>query len=202
MNKTPFSIQETTVGLMVWNPTNEALHMQYAGISITMNPGEKQVFAIKCANHLLNGFGPRGLTSLQYGSDEDSVGKDAIQRNADFKKKQVIEYNQRNESRKQMGLGYLPPTPHIKKYAIELGLEILEPFAVRDEERKGISDTTKENAKLKEEMAELKSMMKALMEQKFEPGEPTKKTWDCDKCEESFDHHKKLESHKQKTHKE
>ena len=169
MNNTPFSIEMTTVGLTLFNPTNEFFEMQYAGISIGLAPGEKQTFAIKCATHLLNAYGQRGLTSLVYGADEESVGKKALQRNLDFKRKQVVEYNQRNESRKAMQLGYLPPTEELKKYALELGLKLLEPYSVRDEERAGISETKRENEVLKAEMAELKAMMKELLTTKQEP---------------------------------
>ena len=171
MNNQPFGLESTTIGLTLWNPTNEDLEgMQYAGISIGLKAGEKQIFAIKCAAHLLNAFGQRGLTSLTYGSDEEKVGKAAIQRNLDFKTKQVVDYNQRNENRKAMQLGYLPPTEILKKYALELGLKLLEPYTVRDEERAGITKATVENEELKKklaaqetEMAEMKEMMKQLL---------------------------------------
>jgi 6-phosphofructokinase len=162
----PFGIETTTIGMMLWNPTSEDFDMQYAGISITLKAGEKQLFALKCASHLLNGYGQRGLTSLQFGDEDNAerIGKAAIQRNRDFKEKQVVEYNQRNEARKAMNLGYLPPTEMLKKYAIELGLKLLEPYAVRDEERAGISEAKRENEALKEEMADLKDMLKRLLE--------------------------------------
>ena len=176
MSDTPFSIEMTTVGLKLWNPTNENLEMQYAGISIAMPPGTQQVFAIKCATHLLNAFGQRGLTSLTHGCDEDRVGKAAIQRNKEFKEKQVVEYNQRNENRKAMQLGYLPPTESLKKYAIELGLKLLEPYTVRDEERAGIAKASVENEDLKKkleaqekEMSEMRGMMKQLLENQSKP---------------------------------
>ena len=171
MNNQPFGLESTTIGLTLWNPTSEDFEgMQYAGISIGLKAGEKQIFAIKCAAHLLNAFGQRGLTSLTYGSDEERVGKAAIQRNLDFKTKQVVDYNQRNENRKAMQLGYLPPTEILKKYALELGLKLLEPYTVRDEERAGITKATVENEELKKklaaqetEMAEMKEMMKQLL---------------------------------------
>ena len=171
----PYAIERTTIGIMLYNPTNENMDMQYAGISIRMEPGEKQLFALKCASHLLNAFGQRGLTSLEYGADEGKVAEAARKRNEEFKKKQVVEYNQRNENRKQMGMGYLPPTEEVKKYAIELGLKLLEPYAVRDEERSEIAQAKAQNSELQaklaaqaNEMAELKAMMKELLEKKQE----------------------------------
>ena len=173
MGNQPFGIEMQTVGMMLWNPTNETFDMQYAGISIAMEPGEKQIFAIKCATHLLNGYGQRGLTSLVYGADEEKVGADAKSRNLAFKKKQVVEYNQRNEHRKASGMGYLPPTEEVKKYALELGLKLLEPYTVRDEEREKISETANENAALKAEVAELKAMMQQFMASQSEPKQKT-----------------------------
>jgi len=167
MSNNPFSIEMTTIGMVLWNPTNEDFEMQYAGISLMMKAGQKEAFAMKCAMHLLNAFGQRGLTSLMHGADEEKIGKEAIKRNLDFKTKQVVEYNQRNENRKAMGLGFLPPTETLKKYAIELGLKLLEPYQVRDEERAGIAKASVENEELKKklasqevEMAEIKAMMK------------------------------------------
>ncbi len=171
MNENPFSIEMQTVGITLWNPTNEKLDMQYAGISIGLESGQKQMYHVKCAMHLLNAFGQRGLTSLPYGGDEEKIGKEAVQRNLDFKKKQVVEYNQRNESRKAMNLGYLPPTEEIKKYALELGLKLLEPYTVRDEERAGIAKANTETEELKaklvqqeKDMADLRNMIRQLVE--------------------------------------
>jgi len=188
MNNQPFGLESTTIGLTLWNPTSEDFEgMQYAGISIGLKAGEKQIFAIKCAAHLLNAFGQRGLTSLTYGSDEEKVGKEAIQRNLDFKTKQVVDYNQRNENRKAMQLGYLPPTEILKKYALELGLKLLEPYTVRDEERAGISEGKKENEALRAELAELRETMKQFIEQRGQASGDSKGAFKCGVCGESFD---------------
>ena len=76
MSDQPFNIEMTTIGMVLWNPTDEDFDdMQYAGISISLKAGEKQAFAMKCATHLLNAFGQRGLTSLIYGADEERVSR-------------------------------------------------------------------------------------------------------------------------------
>jgi hypothetical protein len=168
------TIEPISGGKIVWNPSNEDFDCQYAGISFTIKAGEKRELDGNCAGAILNSFGARGLTSLKYGDEvnEAKIGADAISRNKEFKTKQVIVYNQQNENRKHMNLGYLPPTSKIKEYAIELGLKLLEPYAVRDEERAGISETKRENESLKTEMAELKAMMRQLMD-KQEPEKPS-----------------------------
>lgn len=160
------------VGLVVWNPTNDDFDLQYAGFSFTIKAGEKRHLEINCANYALTAMGPRGLTSLVYGDEarESQIGADAIARNKAFKTRQVVLYNQQNENRKHMNLGYLPPAEHLKKYALELGLKLLEPYTVRDEERNAISQTKQVNEELSarlaaqdKEMAELKDMLKQFM---------------------------------------
>jgi len=136
---------------------------------------------------LLNAFGQRGLTSLTYGCDEEKVKEDAIQRNHDFKVKMVVDFNQRNESRQMMKLGYLPPTEKIKEYAIELGLKLLEPYAIREEERAGIAEGKKENEALRTELAELRETMKQFIEQRGQVSDDSKGAFKCGVCGESFD---------------
>jgi len=126
--------------IVLFNPTDEKITVQHAGISRTMEPRTQLEVEDACGKHVLNSHGPRGLSQLTYGCDEEKVRKDGIERNFEFKKKQVVEYNQRNESRKQSGLPYQPATREVKQYAIDLGLVLLEPFAVRDEEREAIAD--------------------------------------------------------------
>ncbi|MFA5377336.1 MAG: hypothetical protein WC455_16415 [Dehalococcoidia bacterium] len=159
------NLAPVTAGLVLWNPTNEDFDMQYSGVSFTLKSGEKREIEISAGKHLLNAFGPRGLTSLKYGDEanEERIGRDAIDRNIEFKKRQVVNYNQQNESRKHMNLGYLPPSDIMRRYSKELGLKLLEPYSVRDEERAGIADTRRENEELRNEISELREMMKSLI---------------------------------------
>lgn len=195
-----FAIETSTIGLTLWNPTNEDLDMQYAGISLTMKAGEERAYEIACAKHLLNGFGPRGLTSLKYGctdADKKAIGEAAVQRNIDFKKKQIVEYNQRNENRKQMGLGYLPATEAVKKYSIELGLKLLEPYSVRDEERSDIGALKAENSELKGQVKDLLGKFEQLMK---ELANKKNADFDCPHCRRTFGTHEELEDHIAKNH--
>ena len=165
-------------GMILWNPTNEDMEMQYAGISFTLVSGEKRDFEINAANHIINSFGARGITPLKYGDEanEDKIGAAGIARNKEFKLRQVTLYNQQNENRKHMNLGYQPPSAILKKYAIELGIKLLEPFTVRDEERAAISKSSAENEDLKQklavqgsELAEMKEMLKQFMSRDIPP---------------------------------
>jgi hypothetical protein len=112
------------------------------------------------------------LTFLKYGDIEAEVGEKGKERNRDFKKRQVQIYNQTNEQRKLTRLGYLEASKKVKEYALELGIELIEPYSLKDEEKSAISKSTVENADLRlklvaqeKEMAELKSMMKQFMSQ-------------------------------------
>src|SRR5512137_965001 len=112
------------MSIKIWNPTNETMTMQFEGRTFIMKPDSFEKVTESCGKHLLTGFGPRGLTSLEHGDDEAKVRADALSRNRDFKLKQVIDYNRRNESRKQMNLPFLIPPDYIKDYAKELGIDL------------------------------------------------------------------------------
>jgi hypothetical protein len=153
----------------LWNPTNEDFNeLQYAGRRFALKAGERVTVNDKCANHVLNAFGQRGLTFLKYGDKEEEVGAAAIETNKDFKRRQITNFNVDNEQRSMKKLGYLPPTKLLKQYALEMGIKLIEPYTLKDEEKAAISDSTRENAELKKELAELREMMKNFMAAKEE----------------------------------
>jgi hypothetical protein len=170
MSKDPinFMFQEQ-VGMVVFNPTNENFDMQFSGVSFTMKPGEKLSMAANAANHLLNSFSPRGLCYLAYGADEEKIAAAGKQRNDDFKRKQVTDFNISNENRKNMNLGYLPPTEKLKEYALELGLVLMQPYAPRDKERVQINEQSSEISEMRQTIADLTNLVNKLMASKEEP---------------------------------
>lgn len=168
-----FMFQEQ-VGMVVLNPTNEDFDMQYAGISFTLKPGQKQNLAINAANHVLNSFGPRGLCYLAFGADEAKIAEQGRRRNEDFKRKLVTDFNVSNENRKNMNMGYLPPSEKLKEYALELGLELMQPYAPRDKEREKINEQNSEITALKNTVQELTNLVNTLLK-KDEPDEEQKK---------------------------
>jgi hypothetical protein len=181
----PFGFEAASAGVTLWNPTKEDFTMEYQGLTLHLLAGEKHPTTVKCANHLLNSFGQRGLTSLTYGCDEKQVEADAIQRNHDFKMNMIRRYNETNGANKVKGLPYQLPTKTIKGYALELGIELLEPYTMKDAEREAISKSTRENEELKAKLAaqdvamtEMKTMLKQLMEAK-----PVQKQEETEKSE-------------------
>ena len=163
------------MGMVVLNPTNEDFDMQYAGISFTIKSGEKRTLSAAAANHILNAFTQRGLCYLAYGADEVKIAEQGRQRNDDFKRKQVNEFNIRNENRKNMNMGYLPPTNKIKEYASELAIQLMQPYAPRDNERIKMNSQDGEIASLRQTVADLTNLVKSLMENKDpQPASETK----------------------------
>jgi hypothetical protein len=197
----PFAIETQTIGMVLWNPTNEKLDMQYAGISLSMEPGADQVFEINCAKHLLNSFGPRGLTSLMFGCDEKrkkEIGEAAKKRNHDFKETMVRKYNQQNAVRTQLGMGYLPATLEVVKYAFELGIKLDDKFTTKDPERQAATQAEAKNAELEKRVGELTAMVEKLLAAK-EPAKPPQ-DYDCTKCKRVFGSQEALDDH-MKAHK-
>ena len=159
--------------ITLWNPTNENFAMQFEGRMYYLKPDERVKVSEPCGKHLLTGFGPRGLTSLEYGDEPrmEQIRADALKLNRDFKLRQVVEYNRRNESRKQMNLAFLIPPEHIREYAKELGIDLLAPYSVREEENARIQQLQDVNEKLSKALdsrdqllAEQTSSMRAMME--------------------------------------
>lgn len=136
--------------ITLWNPTDETFEMQFEGRMYRLEPNGRAKVSEPCGKHLLTGFGQRGLTSLEYGDEDkiDNIRGDALELSHKFKLRQVVEYNQRNESRKQMNMPFLLPPDHIRKYAKDLNIELLAPFSVRSEENARIQQLTDLNEKL------------------------------------------------------
>jgi len=149
---------------LLWNPTNETLSYQFSGITYFFEPGERKKVDDACGKHLLHNLGVRGLTVLEYGCDEKALERDSLERNTDFKKKMIIDFNQRNETRKQTNFAYLAPTKEIKAYALDLGVGLLEPFEVRDKEHAAYAEMKNENDSLRESISDLTKKMAVLME--------------------------------------
>lgn len=140
---------------VVFNPTNERLSSFYAGkdfvIEAYPQEGCKKLFDDACANHLLNKLGPRGLCSLEYGDEgaiEAQKAEDGIARNLEFKRKQVIQFNQLNEANKIRGVAFIHPPEHVKRYAEEIGVALLSPYAVSDSQSEKIAGLEKQNQDL------------------------------------------------------
>jgi uncharacterized protein with von Willebrand factor type A (vWA) domain len=155
--------------IFLWNPTNEDFGLTYGGLSYSIMAGKRLKVEEAMGNHALNALGSRGLTKLVFDDEghsvaEEQIGQDAIERNKEFKIKQIVTYNERNERRKASGQPYDTPTPIVKKYAVELGIELLQPYNLALAERGQIGALSKENEDLKEQLKQQSDNISKLME--------------------------------------
>lgn len=150
---------------IIFNPTNEEMTPTVGGKEYPFPCGAKVMLSGPIANHIMNEWGKRGLVTLQYGDDtrtspgskmtiEQEKAQAGIARNIEFKEIQVSRYNEDNERRKIEGRGYLTIPPRIKKYAEELGLNILAPYVTANKE-------SSEVAALKAELEKERSLRAA-----------------------------------------
>lgn len=158
------------MAITLFNPTNEDFEAIYGGVKFTIPafPKEGHMVRVEDAkgNHILNQLGPRGLTSLDYG-DEGAVKKqkaeDSVKRNLEFKKKQVIRYNQDNEARKATQRVYIDPPEQIREYAKELGIGLLAPYELQDIKNEEIAALKKDKEERERENIELRDQIRELM---------------------------------------
>lgn len=144
--------------ITLFNPTNEDLEGHHAGENVKVLSGSKLKVEDGRGNHLLNNLGPRGLTSLEYGDNEDLKSEEGIKRNKEFKLKQVMDYNHQNETRKSVGLSHITPPDHVLRYAEELGVKLMKAFTMTE------SENYKDKAADEERFRKLENQMSSLAE--------------------------------------
>lgn len=147
---------------ILYNPTNEILTPMCGGKTFVFDPGKKMLLDGPKANHIMNEYGIRGMVQLNYGDDNIKAGDGSgrtleeqkrdlgIERNMAFKRSQIIKINQMNEARKQEGKKYIEPTPQVKEYAKELGIDLLSPYEAADIKTKEMADIRRENQELRD----------------------------------------------------
>lgn len=177
----------------LFNPTSEILRAQHQGVDVVLAPHPESGHILKVgdarARHILNVLAPRGLSVLEYGDSDEKKKEKAEsgrQRNRDFKRKQVISFNELNAANKGRKIPYLHPTKQLKEYADELGLELIQPYSAPDAGREKISglmdevekkdtlikEQSKETSELRSQVATLSDQVAALLKT-FKPVEET-----------------------------
>jgi hypothetical protein len=155
--------------IFLWNPSKDALDYTYGGLSFTIPAGTRKKVKEPEGNHALNAIGSRGLTKLVFDDDgksinEEKIEADAIERNREFKVRQIVHYNERNERRKASGQPYDPPTQEVKKYAAELGIELLKGYDMAVAEKAQIAKVTEENDSFKKQLEAMNATNEAMMD--------------------------------------
>jgi hypothetical protein len=141
--------------IVLVNPTNEDLDYQYGGLSYSIparkdgKNGTKKVQDSE-GHHALNSLTSRGMTKIEYDDEGQPINgekneTDAIERNRQFKIRQINTYNYRNQQRKASGQSYDVPTPAVMRYAVELGIDLLQPYTMATGEKAQVAKLTEEN---------------------------------------------------------
>lgn len=162
--------------LFLWNPTDQDIKYQYGGLSYTLKgqcdefpDGQKKKVEEAEGRHVLNEFTAKGMTKLVFDDNgkvinEEQVKVDAIERCKNFKIKQITDYNRMNMQLKAGNKPYAMPTETVRKYAVELGIELLKPYEMAEGEKGQLGKLTSENQELKESVAVLTKQMVEMME--------------------------------------
>lgn len=155
--------------MFLFNPTNEDFDYTYGGLSYRVEAGKKKKVNESEGNHVLNALGSRGMTRLVFDDEgksinEEQIAEDARQRNREFKERQIVNYNYRNEERKASGKPYDPPTKEVRKYAVELGIALLKPYEMATGELAQVAKVTQENETLKKQLEETMKTQSTMME--------------------------------------
>lgn len=128
------------MAIILFNPTDEEMRTQYIGEEVVIPPAPDPRHKIRVddarGRHVLNVLGPRGLMTLEYGDEGDGEARKAEigrQRNLEFWRKQVMDFNQLNDQQHQKKLPYIQPSPAIKAAARRLGIKLYEPMSSTDD---------------------------------------------------------------------
>jgi len=138
---------------------------QYLGRCQVIKPGQKIKVPDAAARHFLNELSPRGLISLDFGDDDEERAKEGLERNREFKVKQLNDFNEKNSARKHMGLPYLWPTKFLKLYAEEIGVRLVESYQVDDAQLQKVKTLETDNTALRAQIAEMNEKMNQILDQ-------------------------------------
>ncbi len=171
------------MAVVLYNPTEkleekfqESLDGFYMGKKIEVGPGKKVKVQDAAARHLLNELGPRGLISLDYddAGKEKERAKEGLERNRAFKVKQLNDFNEKNSARKHRGLEYIWPADHIKLYAKEIGVKLVESYQIDDAQLQKVKTLETDNQALREQIAGMNEKMNQILEQMTKPEDEDK----------------------------
>ena len=153
--------REIKMSIVLFNPTNEFFRGNWAGRSFPIPPDKKIKVDDSCGKHVLNEYGPRGLCALDYGDQDkiEEIARDGLERNMAFKKKQIVDHNQKNAERKAIGLPHLVSSRKIIEYAKELSIKLIEPYNIDE----GDHSLMTQNKDLQARIESMEKLLKSLI---------------------------------------
>ena len=151
--------------MIIANFTPDAINWQYAGATGTLKPGAVEKFDNRAqANTILNKYGPRGILELEWNDNVDTKKTEALRIYKAWWTRQITNFNQDNERRKNTNREYVTPTAQLQAHADELGIETLGPWAVKQNDNEALKTLRDENLELRGQVGMLMEQVKGLVE--------------------------------------
>lgn len=145
---------------IIANFTPDEIRWKHVGQSGVLKPNDITEFDTPRANHILNKWGRRGLVVMRYGEEEEDKRKEAMDIYLSFWKRQIINFNRFNETRKNENRDYVFPDPLLEKKAKDLGIKVIGPWQleipVGDAQ---VAQLKQENAALRNEVVDVRAQL-------------------------------------------
>ncbi|KKN52255.1 hypothetical protein LCGC14_0614750 [marine sediment metagenome] len=152
--------------MIVANFTPDTILWTHIGVTGRIKPGEIVEMAEPRAKHILNKYGSRGLVQLQYDDDKKEKARDAKIIYEDFWVRQIVNFNQLNERRKNENKAYLDISPELAFHAKQLELEVVGPWKMtKASSSKEMEELKTDNNKLRDEIGSFKEQVGTLTNQ-------------------------------------
>lgn len=150
--------------MIIANYTPDDITYIHGGIPATIKSGKLVELDEKKANFILNKFDKRGLVAMKFGDQPEVKQQQAMEQWKRFWHRQIVNFNQDNERRKNTQREYVEPTRELVEHATALGIELVGPWTLKQTDNAAVQAVLIENATLKAEMTSLKTQMQELID--------------------------------------
>lgn len=160
--------------MKVANFTPDDIQWTHVGISGWIRSGEIKEYDERRANHILNKFGRRGVTRLDWydpNDDPDYMERkkaEAMKQYKAFWEYTIQTFNQNNETQKNEGRPFISPSEQYKEKAKELGIRLIGPWTITNQGDTGSSAEMialrQKNESLEKSLNETQAVLKTLQE--------------------------------------
>ncbi len=156
------------MAMVILNPTDEDIEVNWAGIGHILKPDIRQTFDEKDGKQIMHNYKDRGLVELNYG-DEGAIEVEKIKEGRhkydEFWTRQCVNYNQLNEERQQGNRPFIRPREEIFHHAKRLGIKLLEPYKLEDTASRELQALIEQNKTLEKEIGKKDTALAGLQGQ-------------------------------------
>ena len=149
--------------MIVANYTPDDIEYVFGGITGTVKSGQLRELSDAAAKHILNKFDRRGLLQLRFGDKPEEKQAEALALWKRFWTRQVVVFNQDNERRKNTNREYVEPTQELLEHSKRLGIEVIGPWSVKENDNEALKMLRDENFELKTQLNAVMSQVQELV---------------------------------------